>query len=109
MPPQNYPKILEQNRLVKCVGILESDLGVLYLNNADINLIQNDVRVKLSKISNDKCQLLIYKSPLFYGDYTEIIFKKYSDEKTARQEYENILEADKKRRKRLVKHILSVN
>ncbi len=109
MPAQTFPKILKQKNLIKCVGSLESKLGIFYLNNADINLIQNDVCVKLSKISNDKCQLLIYKYPLFYGDYAEIIFKKYYDEKTARQEYENILEADKKRRKRLVKHILSVN
>ncbi len=110
MPSQNFPKILEQNSLVRCIGrVSNTNLGSFYCCDVDSNLIQNDIYVRLSKISENKCQLLIAKKTLLYENPPKIFFNKYTDEKTAKKEYNEIIETDKKRREKLADKIFNKN
>ena len=109
MTLQDYSVILKQNSLVKCVGVLESDLDIFYFNNANINLIQSDIYVRLSKISENKYQLSIAKHPFLHKNYVQIFFKELTDKKIARREYNEIIKADKKRREKIINKIFSKN
>jgi len=110
MLQQNYPKILEQNRLVKYnSGISSLNAGIFHSYNTNVNLIQNDIYVQLSQISKNKYNLLVAKQPLLRENPFQIFSRQFADEKTARKEYKNIIETDKKRRGKIINKIFSWN
>lgn len=110
MLQQNYPKILWQNSLVKCnSGISSLNTGIFHSYNANVNLIQNDIYVQLSQISKDEYNLLIAKQSLFNKNPPQIFSKQFTDEKIAREEYNKIIETDKKRREKIIDKIFSWN